>query len=338
MLVAVTIKDIAQMAGVSITTVSKIINKKDSDISDKTRDKVLKIIDEYNFTPNALATGLVTKKTNTIGLLVPDISNAFFAELARGVEDGANCEGYNVILCNTDENPEKEVEYLDVLRAKNVDGIIFLSAALSNHDAVADLNQKGVPLVVLDRTIEEENVMMVCLDNVNGGYIATKHLLEYGHEKIGCITGPLKNDIAKHRFRGYVKALKEMNMGFLANFIYEGDFKTKSGEKGAEALIKAGVTAIFACNDMMAYGAYKKIQEQGIKIPDEISVVGFDDIYMSEILTPPLTSVKQPAHEMGLMSAAMLIKGIKGKALEKTQMEFRPTLSMRKSVGPPPNS
>ncbi|MGI5858838.1 MAG: LacI family DNA-binding transcriptional regulator [Tepidanaerobacteraceae bacterium] len=332
----VTIKDIARMTGVSITTVSKIINKKDEDISDKTRERVLKIIDDYNYIPSALATGLVTKKTNTIGLLVPDISNAFFSELARGVEDGANCEGYNVILCNTDDDPDKEIEYLNVLKVKHVDGIIFLSAALSNHSAIKQLNRKGFPVVALDRALDAENIMAVYLDNVTGGYIATKHLTEFGHKKIGCITGPLKNKLAKHRFEGYKKTLEEMHISFDSNLVYEGDFKTKSGEKGAKELIKFGATAVFACNDMMAYGAYKVIQEQGLTIPQDISIVGFDDIYISEILMPPLTSIKQPSYEMGLMSAAMLIKNIKGEQLKDTKVEYKPILSARKSVGPPP--
>lgn len=331
---AITIKDIAHMAGVSITTVSKIINKKDEDISDKTREKVLKIIDDYNYMPSALATGLVTKKTKTIGLLLPDISNAFFAELARGVEDGANCEGYNVILCNTDDDSDKEIQYLNVLKVKHVDGIIFLSAALSNHNEIKELNHKGFPLVVLDRALDVENMMTVYLDNIMGGYIATKHLAEFGHKKIGCITGPLKNKLAKHRFDGYKKALDEMHINLKEHFVYEGNFKTKSGETGGRELIKAGATAIFACNDMMAYGVYKAIQEQDMKIPQDISVVGFDDIFISEILAPPLTSVKQPTYEMGIMSAAMLIKSIKGIQLKQTKMEFKPTLSIRKSVGP----
>lgn len=331
----ITIKDIAEKAGVSITTVSKIINKKDDDISDKTKNKVLKIIDEYNYIPSALATGLVTKKTNTIGLLVPDISNAFFAELARGVEDGANCEGYNVILCNTDDDSEKEIQYLNVLKAKHVDGIVFLSAALSNHSAIKELNRKGFPVIVLDRAFDDENVMAVYLDNIAGGYIAAKHLIEFGHEKIGCITGPLKTKLAGQRLEGYKNALNEMQIKFDESLIYEGNFKTKSGEKGAKELLKVGVSAIFACNDMMAYGVYKAVQEEGLSIPEDVSIIGFDDIFMSEILLPPLTSVKQPTYEMGIMSAAMLIKKIKGEKLEQIKIEYKPTLSVRKSVGFP---
>jgi LacI family transcriptional regulator len=162
-----------------------------------------------------------------------------------------------------------------------VDGIILSSAALSNHSAIKELNRQGSPLVVLDRALEVENIMTVYLDNVMGGYLATKHLAEFGHKKTGCITGPLTNQLTKNRFDGYKKALEEMQINFNKHFVYGGNFKTKSGETGAEELIKAGVTAIFACNDLMAYGVYKAIQEQGMKIPQDISVVGFDDIYMS---------------------------------------------------------
>ncbi|GAQ24816.1 LacI family DNA-binding transcriptional regulator [Tepidanaerobacter syntrophicus] len=332
---SITIKDIAEKAGVSITTVSKIINKKDDDISDKTRNKVLKVIDEYNYIPSALATGLVTKKTNTIGLLLPDISNAFFAELARGVEDGANCEGYNVILCNTDDDPEKENQYLSVLKSKHVDGIVFLSTALSNHGEIRELNSKGFPVIVLDRAFDDEDILAVFIDNVMGGYLATKHLTEFGHEAIGCITGPLKPKLAIQRLEGYKKALKEAHIDFNEELIYEGNFKTKSGELGAKKLLKAGATAIFASNDMMAYGVYKAVHDEGLSIPYDISVVGFDDIFLSEILSPPLTSVKQPTYEMGIISAAMLIKKIKNEELKQLRVEYKPTLSVRKSVAFP---
>ncbi len=332
---SITIKDIAEKAGVSITTVSKIINKKDDDISDKTKNKVLKVIDEYNYIPSALATGLVTKKTNTIGLLLPDISNAFFAELARGVEDGANCEGYNVILCNTDDDPEKENQYLSVLKSKHVDGIVFLSTALSNHSAIRELNSKGFPVIVLDRAFDDEDMLAVFIDNVMGGYLATKHLIEFGHKAIGCITGPLKPKLALQRLEGYKKALEEAHIGFNEELIYEGNFKTKSGELGAKKLLKAGVTAIFASNDMMAYGVYKAVHDEGMSIPHDVSVVGFDDIFLSEILSPPLTSVKQPTYEMGIMSAAMLIKKIKNEELKQLRVEYKPTLSVRKSVAFP---
>ncbi|NLZ54214.1 MAG: LacI family transcriptional regulator, partial [Thermoanaerobacteraceae bacterium] len=231
-----------------------------------------------------------------------------------------------------------EIQYLNVLKVKHVDGIIFLSAALSNHNAIKRLNSEGFPIVVLDRTLDDENIMTVYLDNFAGGYMATKHLAEFGHKRIGCITGPLKNKLAKHRFCGYKKALEEMRISFDEHLVHEGNFKTNGGEFGAKKLLKAGATAIFACNDLMAYGAYKVIQEQGLKIPQDISVVGFDDIFMSDILAPPLTSVKQPTHVMGMVSAAMLIKSIKGEKLEKTKMEFKPTLSVRKSVSPPAKS
>jgi LacI family transcriptional regulator len=330
-----TINDIAKLAGVSITTVSKIINQKDHDISAKTKQRVQEVIKQYNYRPNALASGLKTKKTGTIGLLVPDISNAFFSEVILAVENTARRDGFNVILCNTNDEQARELEYLNVLRDKRVDGIIFISTVLSNHKGIVELADKGMPIVVVDRPIDNTFIKVVQLDNEAGGYMATKHLIEFGHTKIGCITGPLQNKSARDRYNGYLKGLQEAGIPFEEKYTFEGDYRVMGGENGAQALLQEGVTAIFTCNDMMAYGVYKVVSERGLEIPKDISVVGYDDIYLSQILSTPLTSVKQPTYEIGAASASILINMINGVEVTEDRIEFKSNLSIRKSVAPP---
>lgn len=327
-----TIKDIARLAGVSITTVSKVMNGKDHDIGEATKKRVLELVERYDYRPNALASGLITKKTGTIGLLVPDITNSFFSEVIWSAENAARREGFNVILCNTDDDERNELEYLSVLRKKRVDGIVFISTVLSDHQGLLDLADKGMPLVVVDRPVRHAQIMAVQLDNEAGGYAATRHLIAHGHRKIGCITGPLRNRGARDRYNGYLKAIREAGIDFAQRLIFEGDYRIQGGERGAHALLQEGVSALFACNDMMAYGVYRAARELGLEIPRSLSVVGYDDIYTSALLSPPLTSVKQPASEIGATAAAMLIGQINGTGNPERKPAFEPVLSVRSSV------
>lgn len=335
MQVAITIKDIARLANVSITTVSKVINNKDDSISEQTKNKILQIIKETNYQPNAIARSLVTKKTKTIGLIIPDITNPFFPEIARGAEDCANIYGYNIFLCNTDDNAEKENNYIAVLREKCVDGIIFTSSSIPKYEHIIDLIDSGIPVVMIDRSIEPKlkNVYGVFLDNYKGGYLATKYLIELGHRNIACITGPLYTKSAIERLNGYKKALSDFNIEINNSMIIEGDFKINSGMVAAEKIIEnKDVTGIFACNDLMAYGVYKTLKKKGYRIPDDISIVGFDDIQLSQILEPQLTTIKQPSYDMGLTATRVLIKLIEGEKVRKKVVKFEPSLIERKSV------
>ncbi|EIV99403.1 LacI family DNA-binding transcriptional regulator [Thermoanaerobacter siderophilus] len=329
---AVTIKDIAKLANVSITTVSRVINNKSEGVSEETRNRILQLVKELGYQPNAIARGLVTKKTKTIGLIIPDISNPFFPDIARGVEDSAHIYGYNVFLCNTDDNLEKESEYINALKEKYVDGIIFTSSSIPKHEHITDLIKSGIPVVIMDRRIDSEDIYGVFLDNYEGGYIATKYLIDLGHKRIGCITGPLYISNAIERLEGYKRALVDNEIEVDNRLIFEGDYKINSGIIGAEKLLEHEVTAIFASNDLMAYGAYKAIRSYGYKIPDDISVVGFDDIQLSQILEPQLTTIRQPAYDMGLTAARMLIKLIEGKKMNKKIANFRPQLIIRQST------
>ncbi|KNF09745.1 ribose operon repressor [Gottschalkia purinilytica] len=329
----VTIKDIAKLANVSTTTVSRVINNKYEGVGEETRKRILDLVKELGYQPNALARSLVTKRTSSIGLIIPDIINPFFPDLARGVEDIASKEGYSVILCNTDDDPDKEKKYISLLNEKRVDGIIFTGASTHSHEHILELIKSGVPVILMDRRIDYENTFGVFIENFKGGYDATNYLISLGHKKIGCITGPLNTKESEERFNGYKKALKEAGIDFNEDLVIESNYKITGGADAAtELLEKQNVTAIFAFNDMMAYGVYKAAKLLGLKIPDDISVIGFDDVQISQILEPELTTVKQPIYDMGAESAKMLITRIKGKKIKKKIIKFKTELIIREST------
>lgn len=328
-----TIKDIARVANVSTATVSRVINKKDEGVSDSTRKKVLDIIEELDYQPNAFARGLVTKKSKTIGLIIPDITNPFFPDVTRGVEDVANKNGYNVFLCNTDDDSNKQNQYINTLKEKHVDGIIFTFTSIPKYEHVLKLIKSGVPVVMLDRQIDFEDIYGVFLDNHKGGYLATKHLIDLGHKKIGCIAGPLHSKNSRERLEGYKKALSDAEIDFNEKLVIAGDFKLTGGMKATKKLLtEEDLTALFICNDLMVYGAYKEIKSMGYKIPKDISIVGFDDIQLSQVLEPQLTTIRQPIYDMGAEASKMLIKLIKGKKIRKKVVGFNSTLIIREST------
>lgn len=333
----VTIYDIAQAAQVSITTISKILNGKDQDISNKTHDRVLRVMEELNYKPNAIARSLVTKKTNVIGLLIPDISNPHFSELARGVEDGAEKFGFNVIFCNTDESQKKELEYLRVLKEKGADGIIFVPITASRYDVIKESKAYGRPLVVLDRGCEcfDPDIGQVVFDNVMSGYLAAKYLTDRGHRRVACITGPKTSKSSCDRLSGYRKALAEAGIGFDPALVFEGDYRFDSGVAGGTSLIHSGATAFFVENGPMAGGVYQAVFAVGKRIPEDISVVGYDDLNLSCMLNPPLTSIFQPKLDMGRKAGEILARMILGEHGD-LYVEYKPRLEERQSVKRPP--
>ena len=293
----------------------------------------MNIIEEYDYHPNALARGLVTRQTKTIGLIIPDISNLFFASTSRGIEDKANEKGYTVIFCNTDDRIENEERAFSVLNAKQVDGIICTPTTQTKSDnIIRRCKEANIPIVILDRVLKDEEIYTVYLDNTFGGLLATRYFLQKGHKKIGCITGPKNTHNSQARYRGYKMALREANIEIDKSLVFEGDYRVDSGFDGAHRLIDAGATAIFACNDMMAYGVYKAATVQCIVIPEKIYIIGFDDIYTSEILQPSLTSIRQPAYEMGVAASDILIRLLEGEEVKERHRIFNPILISRESA------
>lgn len=329
----ITIKDIANLAGVSKTTVSKIINNKDQSISEATRQKVLNLMKEYNYVPNKLAQSLVTKKTKTIGLIIPDIRNPFFTEIARGAEDKASKEGYNLIFCNTDDKVSKEEIYLDMLVEKMIDGIVFAPSSKSSSEDKKYKNIK-VPIVLVDKDINIENVKgTVKVDNLQGTYEATKHLIKNGHKNILYLSGPLENNISIDRLNGYKKALEEDGIIYRQNYILEGYYSTKWGQEIINEIdMGVNYSAICCANDLIAIGAIRSLKENNKRVPEDISVTGFDDINIANIIDPPLTTVKQPAYEIGYKSAQLLIDVLENRCDNIKHKIFAPEFIIRNST------
>lgn len=329
----VTIKDIANLAGVSKTTVSKVINNKADSISKSTRDKIIQIMKEQNYIPNKLAQGLVTKRTKTIGLLIPDIRNPFFTDVSRGVEDFAMEKGYNIILCNTDEDYEKEAQCVLMLSEKMVDGIIL--APSSNKSYEKDIyNSLKIPIVLVDKNIDIENAKgVVKVDNKNGTYESTKHLIKKGHKNILYLSGPLKNNIAKERLNGYISALEKYDIVLNKENIIEGKYKYEWSYEYIKNLKSINFSAICCANDLMAIGTIQALRERDIRVPQDISVVGFDDIETAKLTNPSLTTVRQPSYKMGKKAIEILINSLNCESMNKEKViTFKPELILRNST------
>jgi len=329
----ITIKDIAKKANVSTATVSKILNNKDERISKGTRERVLIIAKENNYIPNLMARSLVTRKTNTIGLVLPDITNPFFPELARGAEDKANKEGYMIMYCNTDDDAEKESIYLEMLAQKMVDGIILTQSA-NKEGNIESLNKLKIPLVLIDRDINVKNIKgKVLVDNFLGAYEAVDYLIKKGYKKIAYITGPLSTTTAIERLGGYTKALEDAGMLINLELIFEGEYKAQWGIDGTNELLSSKVEfdAIFCGNDLIAVNAIRTLKEKGIRVPNDVGVLGYDNIFLSDMIDPPLTTVNQPAYEMGYEAVKLLIDVLDNNKEGKT-IKLKTNLIIRKSV------
>jgi len=331
-----TIKDIAIKTKLSTATVSLVLNGKDSRISQKTRDLVIKTAKELNYRPNQLAVGLITKRTKTIGLIVPDIRNSFFSSLAKGIEDECRNNGWTVILCNTSDKHERDLEYINMLASKGVDGILYCMSADSTIEKFQQcytlLNNLNIRFIMLDRSFEMPNLITARLNHIKGGYLATKHLIELGHKLIACVTGPKHLEDSNNRLEGYKIALKEANISYDESIIVEGDYHMESGISAIDRLINKSFTAIFAFNDMMAYGVYKGLRTHNLVVPTDISIIGYDDIYISEIFEVPLTTIHQPVERLGSTSARILIEIIEKEVQSISIPTYSPTLVVRKST------
>ncbi len=327
-----TIQEVAKKAGVSPTTVSHVINNSRF-VADETRQRVEAAMEELHYRPNALARSLRRGQTHTLGLILPDNSNPFFAEIAHSIETAAFEQGYSVILCNTEDDLDKEDLYVDVLSNKQVDGMIFVAAGNQTGSLHALLRHK-LPVVIVDRDLPEVDVDAVLTDNQQGGYLATQHLIALGHQRIGCIAGPSHLTPSAQRVTGYREALMEAGLAVDDALIVRGDFHPESGCRAARALLDChdAPTAIFACNDLMAVGVLRTVLELGRRVPDDLMIVGFDDIELASYTTPALTTVAQPKVEMGKQAVQMLIERMADKNRPLQRKVLQPKLIIRGSA------
>lgn len=306
-----TIKDVAKKANVSIATVSRIINNLDG-YSEETRKKVISVMDELGYQRNAIARNLKVKESRTIGVLRPKVSTTYYAEILDGIEDFAQRNNYSVIICNTGDSWERMEEYLRVLAERQVDGLVVCSL-MPKDNLCKQIIESHIPTVLVSTLSYRYSLPYVKVDDYQAAYCATSYLIENGHKEIAIIGGSHDDPIAgAPRLNGFKQALKDNNIPIKENLIKEKGFSFKEGVEGMEELLKENekFTAVFACSDDSAVGALSVAHKRGIKIPDDISIIGYDNTSIAEMSYPPLTTVGQPLYEMGKKSAEMLIKKI----------------------------
>jgi LacI family transcriptional regulator len=331
-----TIKDIAKIVGVSVTTVSLVLNDKPNTISEITKTRIFEAAKTLEYIPNHIAKSLVTKQSKMIGLVVPDIGNNFFADLAKNIENECQKSDYSLILANANNSLSETVNYVDQFISRGVDGLIlafYSDEKQGNKNQLVDkLNRYDVPIVTVDSWIKGLNMPGVSIHHSQGGFIATKYLIDQGHKKIGCITGMRGNYSSDRRLKGYKLALKEAEIKTNDDYIVEGDYQYQSGYEGAIKLIEKGVTAIFACNDLMAYGTYQAIKEKQLRVPNDISVIGFDDLLFSKMLSVPLTTISQDITVLGNKAASLIIDYIKNGISKHEFQRLEPSIVIREST------
>lgn len=331
----VTMRDVAERAGVSVTTVSHVINET-RPVSDELRDRVRSAMDQLGYRPNRLARSLRQGRTYTIGMIVPDSANPFFAEMARHVEDATFSHGYSLILCNSDGDLDKERFYVRRLAEKQVDGILFIAAG-GGGDHIEPLLKRRIPVVLVDRILPHVAVDAVLTDNRGGGCIATQHLLDLGHRRIACIAGPSDVTPSGERVAGYRQALQDAGAAVDEGLIVRGGFDYESGYRAAGQLLSRSPrpSAIFACNDLMAVGAISAAVRMGLRVPDDVSIMGFDDVRLASFTVPLLTTVRQPKQEMGVLAATLLLARIEDPDLPPQRHLLETSLIVRQTTAAP---
>ena len=305
---AITIKDIARESGVNISTVSRALNDAYG-VHQETRGHVLAVAARLNYHPNRIARGLKTRRSHTLGLIVSDIRNPFFAEVARGVEDAARAGGCDLVLCNSDLDPRKQMEYVASLLEKQVDGILMNSVANLSLKQQDQLAASGAPIVLLNRSAARKSFSTVCADNEAGGVMAAQYLLRLGHQNIAHLTGPRRHGSLTDRARGFLRVLKATNPPRKLTVLH-GENSFLGGCALAHKLLaqQPEVSAIFAANDLMAFGAIRAMLELGRRIPEDISLIGFDNVELAGVVHPPLTTIHQPKYDMGRAAVETLLR------------------------------
>jgi len=332
-----TIKDVAKKAGVSIATVSRIVNDASEHYNEKTKKRIVQIIEKLNYQPNAVARSLRRRKTCTIGFVVPGLQ-PFFAEVLEGVQSVAREKGYSIVLCNTDYDPKQEEAYVANLLEGRVDGVIFTSGVMQDEH-ILRLKEEGIPIVLIEKFMQSSDIPAVVIDNLSAAKKGVKHLLSLGHRKIGYISAPLELVPLRERFEGYKRALLESQVPYDSSVVYiEKTIKKedlRSGYKIMKKILQQGnfPRAFFIVSDTLAIGAIKAIKDFGMKVPDDIAIVGFDDIDIASFSDPPLTTMVQPKHQMGVKGMEMLIKAMSGVKLRKKEIRMDVEIAVRGSCG-----
>jgi LacI family transcriptional regulator len=328
----VTMADVAREAGVSSMTVSRVINNK-GEVSPVTRQRVQEIIERLGYRPSGIARGLATQRTGTLGLVVPDVANPFFSDVARGVEHVAYAEGYNTFLCNTEEDPHRELAVLKSLEEKRVDGLVLCSSRLDDGELRAVVARHPT-VVLVNRRLEGDRVRSVLVDDETGGRLATQHLLQAGHRAVGFLAGPPVSHSGRQRAEGYRAALAAVGLPYNPAWVRHCYPVVEGGQEAARELLTAHseLTALVCYNDLVAVGALQACADLGRQVPGDVAVVGYDDIPLSALVTPPLTTCRVPRYELGVQAVRLLLDQIDGCPDECDEIVLRPELTVRASA------
>lgn len=330
---ATTIKDIARQAGVSAATVSKVLNRKDESIGEKTRQKIWDLAEELNYTPNSIARSLINRSSRVIGIIVPDILNLYFTELVRACDDAARARGYSTILCNSDSDPDKEASHLTFLASHGVDGII-----LAASDIIPDaplLERLQIPFVSMDREVEALDCLAgrIDTDYETGAFLATSHLIRSGHTRIAFISGPAANLNTRTRRAGYERAHREAGLAVDPDLVECGRFNHRFGLLGTRTLLdRTQFSAICCMSDMLAMGATVALRERGLSVPENCAMMGFDNIYLAPLLVRPLSTIERRIAESGEMAIGALIDFLTDPARPRRMVMIEPTLMVRETA------
>lgn len=329
-----TVEDVAKEADVSTATVSRVFSGS-AKVNEDTSDKVLRAARKLNYRPNRVASRLRGKgsQSKVLGLIVTDLNNPFFSDIARGVGDIAYKNENGVIVCNTDEDPQKERFYLDILLSEKVAGLI-IAPTIGNKEYLKEI-RKNIPLVTVDRHIPEIDIDSVLVDNEHGAYLAVNRLVNLGHKRIGIVCGIKGITTTEKRLSGYEKALRENGISTKRKLIFHGNSKEEGGIKGVKKLLnlESPPTAIFSTNNLMTLGIYEELYRQGIQVPEDIAIVGFDDMSWATALNPPLTAVRQPSYDLGVTAIELLLKRLADPDRSISNITLKSELIIRESCG-----
>jgi LacI family transcriptional regulator len=329
----VTIYDVAREAGVSMATVSRVVNN-NPNVKPQTRKKVYEAIERLGYRPNAVARGLASKKTTTVGVVIPDISNAIVAEVARGIEDIANMYHYNIILCNADMRKEKEIRVINTLLEKQVDGLLFMGG-LVTEDHIQAFRTSNVPIVLCATRDEKQEVPSVDIDHKMAAYDAVQALIKRGHQKIALLSGPIEDMSFNYwRYQGYRQALEDARIEFREEYVRSGNNRYESGLELANYFLQLEdrPTAILGTNDELAIGAIHTVVDHGLTVPGDFSVIGIDNVRIASMVRPRLTTVASPMYDIGAVSMRLLTKLMKNEHVEEPRVVLPHELIMRDSV------
>ncbi|MBT2569028.1 catabolite control protein A [Planococcus sp. ISL-110] len=327
----VTIYDVAREANVSMATVSRVVNA-NQNVKPATRKKVLKVIEELGYRPNAVARGLASKKTTTVGVIIPDISNSMYAELARGIEDIATMYRYNIILSNSDQNQNKELQLLETMLGKQVDGIVFMSDVIST-ELLYEMERSSTPIVLAGSIDESAAIASVNIDYYGAAYEAVKKFIDNGHKKIAFVSGPLTSMINKeYKLKAYKEALADAGIDYDEKLIVECNNSYDEGIEAVQTLASLEPTAYFVSNDEMSIGVIHGLEEQGRRIPADAEVISYENSKLARMARPMLTSVAFPLYDIGAVSMRLLTKYMNNEEIEEKQVILPYRIEERQST------